>query len=157
MAPRSATEKARQRGNYNQDEIDRQIAIAAGLRVLTEWGIKALPKGDAPEQTAARESLMERLEKEVIDRIEDAVPYHLKDKATTYRGTQVSREMREQLIQEAEEAAGIDPEARAAASWKGKKSSWSRTWSSSSSSSWWQEPHRSSSGWQSWWQQGWKR
>ncbi len=160
---RSLQQRARQKGKYDQTEIDRQYLFAAGLRILTEWGYQALPRGDSETQSEEHEQLLTRLEEEVIQRIEGAVPYHLKDKAPTYMGKEVSKEMREQLSQRVEEAMGGDPGGRMTASGSGAVgSSWSRgsTWGSSSSSSWWQEPRRQSSGWQqqqSWWQQPWKR
>ncbi len=65
---RSLQEKARQRGIYDQSTIDRQVVVAAGIRIITEWGITALPKGDAPGPSAERQSIMVRLEKEIVAR-----------------------------------------------------------------------------------------
>ncbi len=157
---RSLNAKARERGTYDQAEIDNQIILAAGLRILTEWGIDSIPKGQEEKEAKERESLLTRLEAEITRRIEDAVPFHLKQQATALRSKDVPTEVREQLSQRFEQA--LDEELinrplqvqlrQLAPSWAQEPAQGS---CSASSSAWWREPRGGSSWWsQSWWWRG---
>ncbi len=157
---RSLNARARERGTYDQEEIDNQIIVATGLRILTEWGVDSIPKGQEEREARERDSLLKRLEAEIVRRIEDAVPYHLRQQATALRAKDVPAEVREQLSHRFEESLDEELTSRtvqvqqrqSASSWAHGAYTGSAQGSTSSSSSGWHQPRGGSSWWsQSWW------